>query len=94
MMLLAALGYGIYKTDLPEKDPLKVMIIDIGETSTGAVVAAFQKGQLKVLGAAYDPDLGGRNFDDVLLEYFAKEFLVLDRCYNILSNLHCRVNIK
>lgn len=61
---------------MPESDPLKVLFTDISESSTGATVVAFQKGQLKVLGAAYDPNLGGRNFDDVLLEHFAKEFKV------------------
>lgn len=73
---LAALSYGIYKTDLPESDPIKVMFIDIGEASTSAAVVAFQKGQLKVLGTAYDANLGGRNFDDVLLAHFANEFKV------------------
>lgn len=52
------------------------MIIDIGESSTGAAVVAFQKGQLKVLGAAYDHNLGGRDFDEVLVQHFAKEFKV------------------
>lgn len=72
-----ALGYGIYKTDLPEKekDPVKVLFVDVGETSTNISAVAFQKGQLKVLGTAHDSHLGGRNFDDVLVEHFSKEFV-------------------
>lgn len=35
---------------------------------------AFKKGQLRVLSHAWDRNLGGRNFDDVLFEHFAKEF--------------------
>ena len=35
---------------------------------------AFKKGQLRVLSHAWDRNLGGRNFDDVLFDYFAKEF--------------------
>ena len=29
-----ALAYGIYKTDLPEKDPVNVAFIDMGHQST------------------------------------------------------------
>jgi heat shock protein 4 len=72
----AALGYGIYKTDLPEKekDPVRVLFVDIGETSTDISAVAFHKGQLKVLGTAHDRHLGGRDFDEVLVQHFAKEF--------------------
>jgi heat shock protein 4 len=72
----AALGYGIYKTDLPEKekDPVRVLFLDIGESSTNVSAVAYHKGQLKVLATASDRHLGGRNFDDVLVQHFATEF--------------------
>ncbi len=35
---------------------------------------AFKKGQLQVLAHAWDRNLGGRNFDEVLFEHFVKEF--------------------
>jgi heat shock protein 4 len=71
----AALGYGIYKQDLPEKDkdPVKVLFVDVGDTSTNVCAVAFHKGQLKMLGTAHDTHLGGRDFDEVLVKYFAKE---------------------
>ncbi|KAL4450109.1 hypothetical protein ABPG77_010778 [Micractinium sp. CCAP 211/92] len=69
-----ALAYGIYKTDLPEGDPVNVVIVDVGFASTQVCVVALKKGQLQVLSNAWDRDLGGRNLDIVLFEHFAKEF--------------------
>lgn len=69
-----ALSYGIYKTDLPEGDPVNVVFIDIGFASTQVCVVALKKGQLQVLSNAWDRDLGGRDLDNVLFEHFAKEF--------------------
>lgn len=37
-------------------------------------IVAFKKGQLQVLAHAWDRNLGGRNFDEVLFEHFVKEF--------------------
>jgi molecular chaperone DnaK (HSP70) len=35
---------------------------------------AFTKSKLQVLSSAYDPNLGGRDFDEVLVRHFAAEF--------------------
>lgn len=35
-------------------------------------VVALKKGQLQVLSNAWDRDLGGRDFDQVLFEHFVK----------------------
>lgn len=69
-----ALGYGIYKTDLPESDPLNIVFVDIGHASMQVCVAAFKKGELKVLAHAYDRSLGGRDFDEALFRHFAGLF--------------------
>lgn len=69
-----ALAYGIYKTDLPENDPLNVVFVDIGHASMQVCVAAFKKGQVKILAHAFDRSLGGRDFDEVLFGYFAEKF--------------------
>lgn len=37
-------------------------------------MVSFKKGQLQVLAHAWDRNLGGRNFDEVLFEHFVKEF--------------------
>lgn len=72
----AAVGYGVFKAnDLPEDEPKKVAFIDIGHSSFQVSVAAVKKGELKILGSAYDKHFGGRDFDLAIAEHFAKEFL-------------------
>ncbi|CAG8665342.1 8617_t:CDS:2 [Acaulospora morrowiae] len=72
----AALGYGITKTDLPEdKDkPRNVVFVDIGHSCYGVTIVSFVKGQLTVKSTAYDRHLGGRNFDQLLVDHFAEVF--------------------
>ncbi|XP_003962711.2 heat shock 70 kDa protein 4L [Takifugu rubripes] len=71
-----ALAYGIYKQDLPapEERPRNVVFVDMGHSSFQVSIAAFNKGKLKVLATAFDPYLGGRNLDEVLVDYFCEEF--------------------
>ncbi|KAL2234747.1 heat shock 70 kDa protein 14 [Sesamum indicum] len=69
-----ALAYGIYKTDLPENEPLNVAFVDVGHASLQVCIAAFKKGQLKILAHSFDRSLGGRDFDEVLFQHFAAKF--------------------
>uniref|UniRef100_A0A5S6JXA6 Erlin-1 n=1 Tax=Xenopus tropicalis TaxID=8364 RepID=A0A5S6JXA6_XENTR len=71
-----ALAYGIYKQDLPapEEKPRIVVFADMGHSAYQVSVCAFNKGKLKVLATSFDPTLGGRKFDDVLVNYFVEEF--------------------
>jgi heat shock protein 4 len=71
-----ALNYGIYKTDLSENEPLNVAFVDIGHASMQVCIAAFKKGQLKILAHSFDRSLGGRDFDEVLFQHFAAKFKV------------------
>ncbi|KAJ7990749.1 hypothetical protein DPEC_G00290140 [Dallia pectoralis] len=73
-----ALAYGIYKQDLPspEEKPRNVVFVDLGHSSFQLSISAFNKGKLKILATAFDPYLGGRNFDEVLVEHFCEEFKV------------------
>lgn len=72
-----ALSYGIYKQDLPapEEKPRNVIFVDCGHSSLQVSAVAFHKGKLRMLTTASDPNLGGRDFDLVIAEYFCKEFL-------------------
>ncbi|XP_020080084.1 heat shock 70 kDa protein 16-like [Ananas comosus] len=65
-----ALGYGIYKTDLPAH----VAFVDIGHCDTQVSVVAFESGQMRVLSHACDANLGGRDFDEVLYNHFVEQF--------------------
>lgn len=71
-----ALGYGITKSDLPaaEEKPRRVAFVDIGHSSYTCSIVAFRKGELQVLSTASDRHFGGRNFDKILVDYFAIEF--------------------
>ncbi|EMR08834.1 hypothetical protein PNEG_02621 [Pneumocystis murina B123] len=71
----AALSYGITKTDLPEDKSRIVCFIDIGHSNYSVSIVAFKKGQLTVKSSAYDRNFGGRDFDKVLVNHFAKELL-------------------
>ncbi|CAH8372107.1 unnamed protein product [Eruca vesicaria subsp. sativa] len=70
-----ALGYGIYKTDLAANStPTCIVFVDIGHCDTQVCVASFGSGSMRVLSHASDRNLGGRDFDEVLFNYFAVEF--------------------
>ncbi|KAL9238640.1 hypothetical protein vseg_013036 [Gypsophila vaccaria] len=69
-----ALAYGIYKTDLPENDPINIAFVDVGHSSLQVCIAALKKGQLKILAHSFDRSVGGRDFDEVLFEHFAAKF--------------------
>lgn len=71
-----ALAYGIYKQDLPapEEKPRNVVFVDLGHSGFQTSVCAFNKGKLKVLATACDPELGGKDFDEVLVQHFCEEF--------------------
>ncbi|KAG2243602.1 hypothetical protein Bca52824_094556 [Brassica carinata] len=70
-----ALGYGIYKTDLAaNSSPTCIVFVDIGHCDTQVCVASFGSGSMRVLSHGSDRNLGGRDFDEVLFNYFAVEF--------------------
>lgn len=69
----AALISGFYKLELPAEPP-KTMFIDFGHTALSVTIVSTTKERVKVLANAFDNDLGGRNFTDVLVDYFADKF--------------------
>ncbi len=44
------------------------------ELNVQVSIVAFKKGQLRVLSHAWDRNLGGRDFDEVLFNHFCAEF--------------------
>ncbi|GLT83260.1 hypothetical protein SLE2022_015590 [Rubroshorea leprosula] len=69
-----ALGYGIYKTDFLDAGPTYTVFVDIGHCDTQVCVASFESGRMKIISHASDGSLGGRDFDEVLFNYFASQF--------------------
>ncbi|GFP97031.1 heat shock 70 kDa protein 16 [Phtheirospermum japonicum] len=68
------LGYGIYKTDFSNRGPTNVVFVDIGHSDTQVAVVSFEAGGMKVISHAFDANLGGRDFDEVLFKHFASQF--------------------
>nr|XP_005157776.1 heat shock protein 105 kDa isoform X2 [Danio rerio] len=71
-----ALNYGIYKEDLPGSDenPKIVAFVDLGHSAFQVSICAFNRGKVKVLSTAFDPYLGGKDFDQRLVDHFCAEF--------------------
>lgn len=72
-----ALAYGIFKDlkkDFAEKAGL-VMFIDIGASAYTVSIASFEPGKLLVKSVQADPNLGGRDFDNVIAEWIAAQFV-------------------
>ncbi|KAJ3070834.1 adenyl-nucleotide exchange factor sse1 [Podochytrium sp. JEL0797] len=76
----SALGYGITKTDLPDPSadenvkPRTVVFVDMGNSSYQVAVVQFVKGKLTVKSTAYDRNLGGRDFDEKIVDHYVTEF--------------------
>ncbi|XP_058458347.1 heat shock 70 kDa protein 4 isoform X2 [Malaya genurostris] len=70
-----ALSYGFYKQDLPapEEKPRNVIFVDFGHSALQVSACAFHKGKLKMLACSSD-QVGGRDFDYALADYFTSEF--------------------
>uniref|UniRef100_A0A061S331 Heat shock 70kDa protein 4 n=1 Tax=Tetraselmis sp. GSL018 TaxID=582737 RepID=A0A061S331_9CHLO len=88
-----ALGYGIYKTDLPDDKPIHVAIVDAGEMALQVCVIALQKGKLRVLSSAWDRHLGGSDFDDVIFDHFVKEILSSKKL-DVMSNQRACLRLR
>ena len=72
----AALQWGITKTDLPEPEQgvKYVAFVDVGQSDTSVEIIAFNKGKMSVKAIAFERHLGGRDFDQALLNHFVDEF--------------------
>ena len=88
-----ALAYGIYKTELPEKEPINVVFVDVGHTALQCCVVALKKGQLRVLSQGWDTAVGGRNFDDLLFNHFA-DFIQEKYKLDVRSNARATLRLR
>jgi len=72
------IAYGIYKgSKLPsEKEPAKIVaFVDVGHSCVQASLMGFNDRKFEVLGASHDLTVGGLFFDELIREYFHKQFL-------------------
>ncbi|XP_072119053.1 heat shock protein 105 kDa isoform X1 [Mobula birostris] len=72
----ACLAYGIYNPDLPSPEEKSKIVVfaDMGHSAFQVSACALHTGSMKVLTTAFDPYLGGQDFDEVLVKYFCAEF--------------------
>lgn len=94
-----ALTYGLYHTNLPEvnEKPHVVVFVDMGYTHLQATAVAFNKGKLRVLATTFDNNLGGRDFDKVLMDHFQREFkerYKIDAYSNVRARLRLRAECE
>ncbi|XVF26028.1 hypothetical protein REPUB_Repub13aG0264800 [Reevesia pubescens] len=92
-----ALGYGIYKNDFSDSGPIYTVFVDIGHCDTQVCVASFETGQMKIISHAFDRSLGGRDFDEVLFNYFASQFKEqynIDVYTNIKASIRLRASCE
>ena len=72
-----ALSYGIFKSAkklFSETDPAHVMFVDIGYTGYSVTIVDFIQENMRVLSTVCDRELGGRNFDNIIIEFMAEHF--------------------
>jgi len=72
-----ALSYGIYKSAkklFSETEPMHVMFIDLGYSCYSVTIVDFVQEKLLVRSTVCDKHLGGRDFDDVIIEWLAADF--------------------
>ncbi|WWC87295.1 uncharacterized protein L201_002183 [Kwoniella dendrophila CBS 6074] len=67
-------GYRVGNAGEEEKRDKKVVVLDMGETSLAITVVLVSEGEYTVLNKGRDDKLGGREFDNLLLKHFSKEF--------------------
>ncbi|KAJ8763650.1 hypothetical protein K2173_003122 [Erythroxylum novogranatense] len=88
-----ALSYGIYKTDFSNGGPTYVAFVDIGHSDTQVSIVSFEAGQMRILSHAFDSSLGGRDFDDILFNYFVLQFKEHYKI-DVLSNVRACIRLR
>jgi heat shock protein 4 len=72
-----ALSYGIFKSAkklFSETEPTYIMFIDLGYSCYCVTIVSFIQENMKILSSVCDRNLGGRDFDDVVVEFMAESF--------------------
>jgi L1 cell adhesion molecule like protein len=70
----AAIAYGLDKKSSGEKRERNVLIFDLGGGTFDVSLLSIDEGVFEVKATAGDTHLGGQDFDNTLVQYFADEF--------------------
>ncbi|GIQ89448.1 heat shock protein 70 family protein, partial [Kipferlia bialata] len=71
-------NYGIRKLKeihaLGEGESFITAFVNVGESQAYCTIVKYTNGNAEVLGVQYDQELGGRNYDDIIVRHFAEVF--------------------
>ncbi|CDS41517.1 Heat shock 70 kDa protein 4 [Echinococcus multilocularis] len=88
------IAYGLTKKDLPAvgQPSRNVAFVSLGNSNLQVVIVAFNAGKMRVISTAWDPCLGGRDFDMCIFKHLVKE---IEEKYNlkVMSNAKACVRL-
>lgn len=70
----AAIGHGVFRTDLPEDEFKTIAVVDIGYSDYTVSIINLKKGEGQVLSTETMKNFGGRDLDLIIAKHFAKIF--------------------
>ncbi|GMM51807.1 adenyl-nucleotide exchange factor [Starmerella bacillaris] len=70
----AAIGHGVFRTDLPEDSYKTIAVVDIGYSDYTVSIVSLKKGEGRVLATECSKDFGGRNIDLIIAKHFTELF--------------------
>jgi len=70
----AAIAYGLDKKQSGQKEEKRILIFDLGGGTFDVSLLVIEDGVFEVKATAGDTHLGGEDFDNLLVNYFAQEF--------------------
>jgi len=87
----------IWKTGKNSDQAIKVLFIDMGQSALTVSIASYDHAKCKLVATTFDENLGGRDFDRLLVDHFAAEFLVCITSFTLflilLSMTHTLRNV-
>eukprot|EP01116_Phalansterium_solitarium_P017318 TRINITY_DN4232_c0_g1_i2.p1 TRINITY_DN4232_c0_g1~~TRINITY_DN4232_c0_g1_i2.p1 ORF type:complete len:854 (+),score=362.08 TRINITY_DN4232_c0_g1_i2:164-2725(+) len=93
----SALGYGLFKRDVPAGDEANpaalAAFFDMGYVQTSVSIMAMSQGKLRTVSAAFDRQLGGRDFDRLIVEHAAAEIQAKYKL-DVLSNARATMRLE
>lgn len=87
---LIGLSYGIFKSAkklFSETEPVHIMFVDIGFSGYCVTIVDYIQENMKVRATVCERGIGGRDFDDIIVEYMAE-------CFQKKTGINVRKNIK
>ncbi|CAG9313505.1 unnamed protein product [Blepharisma stoltei] len=88
----SALSYGLFRSSEFTEEPRTVALTDMGHSKFTVSIVQFTKDKLQVLAHISDKNLGGRDFDWKIMEFFANGF-EKKHGINLLNNQKAKCKI-